>query len=123
MSDFLQGAMDWLAAGHKKDCPLSATYTRGAVATALTISIGRTVFESIRQGGARIEFGEIDFFINVADLVISGAATTPAEGDRIAATIRGLAYTFEVKAPGSEPAWRYSDNYRTRFRVHCKQVG
>lgn len=122
MSDFLQDGMDWLAAGHKRDCPLSATYTRGATTITLTISPGRTIFASNRQGGARIEFGEIDFLIDVADLVI-GSATAPAEGDRLAVTIRGIVYAFEIMPVSGEPAWRYSDQYRTRFRIHCKEVG
>lgn len=123
MNDFLQRGLDWLNTTLKANCPLSATYTRGSDSIPLTIRIGRTVFVSNRQGGTRIEFGEIDFLITATDLVVAGIATTPAEGDRITATIRGNGYTFELMAPGGEPAWRYSDAYRTAFRVHCKQVG
>lgn len=119
MSDFLQDGLDWLAAGHKRDCPLAAAYTRGNETISVTASIGRTIFTSNRQDKARIEFGDIDFLIDVADLASLGV---PSEGDRLAVTIRGVAYTFEIMPVIGEPAWRYSDNYRTRFRVHCKEV-
>lgn len=123
MGDFLQRGMDWLNETHKENCSFEATYTRGGVSITITVRLGRTVFASNRQGGARIEFGEMDFLIDVADLVISGSATRPAEGDRLAIVIRGTAYTFEIMPISGEPAWRFSDEYRMCFRIHCKEVG
>lgn len=123
MTDFMLWGMDWLNETLKANCPVEATYTRGGVSIAIVVRLGRTIFASNRQCGVRIEFGEIDFLIDAADLVISGAATKPAEGDRIAITLRGSAYTFEILPISGEPAWRWSDEYRTCFRVHCKEVG
>jgi hypothetical protein len=44
---------------------------------------------------------------------------TPARGDQV--TEAGVG-TFELAAPGGEPHWRYSDQTRTLYRVHCKRV-
>lgn len=123
IDDFMLWGMDWLNETLKANCPVEATYTRGGETIAIVVRLGRTIFASNRQGGPRIEFGEIDFLIDAADLVLNESRTQPAEGDRIALTLRSIAYTFEILPVGGEPAWRWSDEYRTCYRVHCKEVG
>lgn len=46
----------------------------------------------------------------------------PAKGDRITETIAGVACVFEVMPTDIAKEWVYSDNERTRFRVHTKRV-
>lgn len=46
----------------------------------------------------------------------------PAKGDRITETIAGVVCVFEVMSTDIAKEWTYSDNERTRFRVHTKRV-
>ncbi len=99
-------------------------YARPAQGQQVTVPawVGRTLFKQMPQAGAsgaQVVWGERDYLIPVGSLVLGGAATLPARGDRI--TEAGVG-TFEVVAPGNEPFWRYSDQTRTVFRVHVKRV-
>ena len=53
--------------------------------------------------------------------------TLPKAGDRIKEASgegRGsTSYIYEVLAPETEPAYRFSDPYRRTLRIHTKQVG
>jgi len=96
-------------------------YRRGNTTIDLTnlAWTGRTVFASNLEGGARIEFGDRDYLIAVADLTFG----EPRTGDRITETVGGVDYTFEVMTPDTgEPSWRFSDQGRTVYRLHTKQV-
>ncbi len=96
-------------------------YTRGAVSVDLTGKawVGRTVFASNLDGGARVEWGDRDYLIPVADLAMG----SPQMGDRVTETIGGVDVVFEVQTPDTgEPAERFSDQGRTVYRVHTKQV-
>lgn len=103
----------------------TVTYTRksDAATVALTAWVGNTLYalEKSEPGATRV-WGERDYFLAVADLVIASATFTPARGDRITETINGTATTFELSTPTGEPAWRYSDQTRQIYRLHCKRV-
>jgi hypothetical protein len=55
--------------------------------------------------------------------VLQGNPILPSRGDIIRETDGDSVYIYEVMAPGSEPAWRWSDDYRTTLRIHTKYVG
>jgi len=96
------------------------TYARGAQTLAVTGWAGRQVYSSQLEGGRRLEYGERDYLVAVADLVALG---DPAIGDRITETINGAAVVFEVATPtNGEPHARYSDQTRLLWRIHVKQV-
>ena len=77
------------------------------------------MFASNLIDGARIEFGDRDYLITAADLTFG----EPALGDRITESIGSEgSRTFEVMTPNTgEPAWRYSDQGRTVWRIHTKE--
>lgn len=104
----------------------TVTYARGAERVDLTNKAwcGRTLFSRSPQeaGGAAVVWGDRDYLIPVADLVLGGTAVTPKRGDRIEETVGGTVVTFEVQSPLAEPEWRYSDQTRTVYRVHTKKV-
>lgn len=101
---------------------VTVTYTRGAESATLTAWVGSTLFaRTLDEPGASVVRGERDYLIPVASLVLGGS-TTPQKGDRITETIGGAAVTFELQTPTGEPAWRYSDADRARYRVHMKKV-
>jgi len=100
------------------------TYTRGAESVTLTAWPGETLFAlSAPTGAARVAWGDADWLIEAADLVIGGQAIKPLKGDRVSATINGEACAFEVATPTGETPWRWSDHMgRTRIRAHTKRV-
>lgn len=103
---------------------VSLTYSRGALSAPLTTAwVGRTLFAGQSQSsGARAEWGERDYLIPVASLALGGVLVTPSKNDRITETIGGVPVVFELQTPTGEPCWRFSDMYRTLYRVHCKRV-
>jgi hypothetical protein len=107
---------------------VAVTYTRlvGGVEreVALTGWLGNTLFAGLTEQDVSVQWGEIDVLFVAADLVLpTTGATTPHAGDRLAFTLQGTAMVFEVASPDTgEPAWRWSDHFRTRLRVHCKRV-
>ncbi len=119
----MQAGQAALIARQKATNGVEVTYTRGSDVITITVWPGNTVYRRNTQDNAAILFGERDYLIAVADLVISGQPITPKKGDRIAEVIDGQTVTFEVMpAADSEPVWRYSDKTRMLFRVHCKRV-
>lgn len=120
MSNLFAKAREWLGTAVQEAAGVTVAYTRGVTSITLTAVVGRTVFVSNAEGAPRVQFGERDYLIEVADLTLG----TPKLGDRITETIDGTAVVFEVQEPeAGEPAWRYSDQGRTRYRVHTKRPG
>jgi len=114
----------WLNNSLQGAAGVSLTYTRGAQSVTLTGWVGRTAFaQAGGQGGAAVIWGDRDYLFPAADLILGGSVVTPQRGDRITEIIAGTTLTFEVIAPGNEPAWRYSDAGRQTLRVHTKKVG
>jgi hypothetical protein len=118
----MQAATAALISRMKATNGVEVTYTRGEDAVELTAWPGRTVFKRNMQEAAAILFGERDYLMAAAELVIGGSMVTPKKGDRITETIDGQLVTFEVQAPSDEPVWRYSDKTRMVLRIHCKRV-
>lgn len=108
---------------------VTITYTRGAESVTIAADepgaawVGNTLFARVvDEPGAAVLWGERDYIIPAASLVIGGELTRPQKGDRIAETIDGAELVFELQTPTGEPAWRYSDADRQRYRVHMKKV-
>lgn len=102
---------------------VTVTYTRGAESVTLTAWVGNTLFaRTLDEPGASRVWGERDYLIPVADLILGGVLTKPAKGDRITEVIDGVTLVLELQTPTGEPAWRYSDADRQRVRIHTKKV-
>lgn len=76
-------------------------------------TIGKTIFK-LDNGYGVVYEESTDFLISVALLL-----DQPRKGDKI--LWREVEY--EVLAPDNEPVWRYSDPYKTTYRIHSKRVG
>lgn len=104
---------------------LEVTYSRGATNIDIAAAdglvwAGEARFAVNDQGGARIVHGERVYMI-LADAL--GVLGEPEEGDRVYETVGGEDCTFEVAQPGTgDPAVRWSDPARTRWRVYTKRV-
>lgn len=99
------------------------TYQRKADASTTDLTgvawPGRTLFSRVgKEGAAAVVWGDRDYLIPVTAL-----GAEPARGDRITEVLNGESVTFEVRSPTvGEPEWRYSDEARTAYRVHCVEV-
>lgn len=102
---------------------VTVTYTRlGVGSVTLTAWVGRTQ-DAAEGENIRIEFGDRDYLIEAADLVLGGVAVEPKDADRITETINGTSVTFEVMPLNTGSAgWRWSDDGRTAYRLHTKRV-
>ena len=98
----------------------TVSYRRGTVTVDVIAAMGQSVYESENADGLTAELHTADFIIALSDLAKFGE---PQENDEIDATLMdGKTATFIVTAPVPEPPWRYSDNYRSHYRVHTKRV-
>ena len=98
------------------------TYARGALSAELPATIGKTVFELDTGRGVLEKTESRDFLVRACDLVLDGSETLPRRGDHIREESGAVVYVYEVMAPGKEPTWRWSDDYRRTLRIHTKQV-
>jgi hypothetical protein len=123
MSNLLQSGSAWLAAQQKTNASTLVTYQRGGAAgqtVQVSVAIGRTEQETVSNEGAIVETQTKDFLIVAADLVLSSIAVQPKAGDQIVWT-DGSVYEVMDMGAGIGP-WRWSDDYRIRYRIHTKQV-
>lgn len=124
MPNLLQNGVAWLASQQKANAAALVTYWRGGVGTGSSCPINATFGETRSRGvdanGFEIEVRIRDYLILTADLVLSGSVATPVNGDQIQ---EADGTVYEVAKPDTnEPAWRWSDPFRTRLRVHTKRV-
>lgn len=73
---------------------------------------------------SRVDREKRDFLVVASTLVLAGRLALPEPGDTVTETVPdGRRFKFEVRANGSEPAYRWADPQRTLLRVHTVPVG
>lgn len=122
MADLLEQGATWLDDQRHQHMTQTVTYTRGADSVAIAATVGRTEFEQADEFGVIHRIESRDYLVRASDLVLGGGQALPQAGDQIRETDGATSYVYEVMAPGSEPAFRYSDPYRKTLRVHTKHV-
>lgn len=129
MADLIRAGAKMLNRVQREHCAQEITYQRGSDSVTLATTIGSSSGFSTREYGVREPWFARDYLIAVADLVLDGDRVEPQRGDRIVETFLDeddevlATLTHEVLAPSEEePAWRYSDEHRIRYRIHTKQV-
>lgn len=122
MNNLFARARDWLGPKLEESAGGTGTLSRGGQSTAgVPFVVGQVAFRSEADGGARVQVGDRDYLIAVAEYTIGGAAVKPELGDRFQED--GAAQVWEIQdVPTGEPAWRYSDPERTCYRIHVKRV-
>lgn len=119
MTDLIESGLSWLRTQRKAQMGRTVVYSRGDDEVEVTATPGQTIVRLSQGAGVEIRERIQDWIIDVADLVLDGAAVEPREGDRITES----GNVFEVmKPPGQEPPWRYTDSYRAAYRIHVKEV-
>lgn len=115
MVDLLQTA---LAALPKLIPRRKVGYQRGDEQIWIDATVGRTALYYVDESGVR-QFGEIrDYLIVPAELAFHGVEVEPEEDDLIIDTEDGNRI-FHIMADSGE-VWRYTDRYRTMYRIHTK---
>jgi len=96
---------------------------KGKTPITITAAVGRSNIDTnqIGDGTARLDRGEREYLIEVADLVDGDGPFVPTIGDLYAETISGVAYVFECMRSNDLPAWDWHDSGRTTVRVRTKQ--
>jgi hypothetical protein len=95
-------------------CTSAVIYRRPPDDRSLLATYGRTDVEVTDESGMTITTGVWDFLILAGDLGL-----VPRPGDQIVTDGR----TYEVMRLGGDGCWRWSDPYRTTYRIHTKEIG
>jgi hypothetical protein len=93
--------------------PIDAVYGRAAEAAE----------ERNAAGLVRVEFGEREFIVRAADVIIAGAVVEPQPGARIHVYDVDAAETvFEVMPTADGKCWRPLDAEGRMIRIHTKRA-
>jgi hypothetical protein len=120
MPDFIQNAMQRLAAIQKEHAAQTITYRRGDNAVSLTAMPAQARYEGQNEQGIVVELVVQDFVFDAADLLMGGSAPAvvlPRDGDVI--DWGGRSYLV-TPLPGQR-CYR-TDCYAARLRVHTKEI-
>ncbi len=123
MGYLLEKSSAWLEGMREKHCTRPVTYCRSGECVTVLATVGKTVFQIARDYGPFERFESRDYLVTAAELVLQGNLILPSRGDTIRETDGGKTYEYEVMAPGGEPDWRWSDDYRQTLRIHTKRIG
>lgn len=117
----MQDAMARLWARQSARNGVTVAYSRKADTANFTALIGSTLLRVMDMTGAvRTVRTDRDFLIAVA--AFKPVFGEPKESDRISETINGVTAVYEVLPYGDEPGFRYSDEFRTVYRIHAKRI-
>lgn len=129
MADLLRAGVKMLNSLQRESCSQSVTYQRGSDSVTVRATISSSRGETQLEYGVRETWEARDFLISCDDLVLDGDRVEPAEGDRIVESALNESdevvstETYVVLPPNEhEPAWRYSDEHRLRYRIHTKPL-
>jgi hypothetical protein len=105
----------------KRAVAVDVTIQRGDDSVTTTAGLGQSRFELV-QGDVIKDVRSLDLLIAIDDYDLGDGAVTPAEGDRYEVDDGVTVITLEACPYPPEPAWRYTDRFRTAYRIHTKQV-
>lgn len=115
----LSAGMARLAARQLEVNGESITYTRGGESLSLTAVRGRTRNPAeTTNNRTTVRSSDIDWLIDPATIVFSGAVSEPLKGDRI--TVGSEVYEVWSTVSG-EDCWTPSDSYGHMIRVHTRR--
>ncbi len=113
-NDLLRKGAAWLEQMRTAHCTSPVVYQRSPASYELQATFGRTTYEVADEAGLTVQAQAWDFLILAADLPME-----PKPGDLITAQGR----EYQVLNLGGDGCWRWSDPYRTTYRIHTKDIG
>ena len=123
MTDLLQQGQAWLSKKLTQFASREVIFRRGDSEFKVTATIGKTVAEQDSGDGLILKAEIRDYLINTSDLALSGERILPKRGDQIIEDHDGQYHVYEVLPIGNQRAWRYSDPFRIKLRIHTKRIG
>lgn len=69
-----------------------------------------------------VVYAERDYLVAVADLAVGAVPFEPVRGDRISEVVGDVTTVYEVLPAFGDEEARYSDQGRTLWRIHAKEV-
>lgn len=116
----LSDGSSWLSDVFRADEDISVEYTISELDEKLTIqaTVGAQTVELEPGVFATQRTQNRDFLVDREDLVFFGSEYIPVPGDRVAYTLQGTIYTYEVMEVPGEGAWRWHDDYHKTYRIH-----
>jgi hypothetical protein len=122
MPNLLKIGAEWLAEQLAAHAAETVYFHRPPVASgsasAIPAVLGRSEFDVDQGDGGLVRIIAHDFIVAVADFEFG----EPAEGDRFIVGTLGAGEVYEAMSIPGEPAWRYTDEFRTQYRIHTKHV-
>ena len=119
----LSDAVAGLAATLKAVAGESVRYSRGSTTSdPITAVSDVQTYEVLDQQGVPISVLSYDFLFTTTDIVIGSAQVEPRPGDRIAATLNGVACVFEGMPLGTQPCAEWAEPDGIMLVVHTKRV-
>lgn len=98
------------------------TIRRGNFSATVTAVIGQTIFDGQTDVGIT-QFRSRDFLIVAADYNFGAGPVEPDRSDLIDETVPGAkVIRHEVLPEHNAEPWRWSDESRTTYRIHTKQI-
>lgn len=116
MGDLLRQGSQWLEQMRTAHCSSPVTYRRDTTAWSVSATFGRTAYEVADESGLTVG-SHVWAFLILAEVL---PGIEPKPGDVIAADGR----RYEVLPLGEDVrGWRWSDPYRTTYRIHTRDIG
>lgn len=120
--NMMKSGSDWLMGKLKSHAGTTISLRRAQVlTTGVTATVGSTQHNQLDDLGGIVYWESRDYLIDADDYVFT-TASEPKRGDIIIETIDGHDVEFEVMGDGGATAWRWSDDYHTKYRVHTQRV-
>jgi hypothetical protein len=118
MADLLASGAAWLAGQLAGSAGRQVRYVRGSSSSAITATVGRSMFEAANQSGVLEQWESRDFVVTTTAFPFG----VPQRHDRVVDTLGGSDVTYEVSSPRGVPVWHYGDGFRATMRIHTKAI-
>lgn len=83
---------------------------------------GSSTFETLDANGAVVLIRSQDFLILADDYDFGDGPVEPARGDLVTLAQADGDHVYELLDLASAPAWRWSDPFQVRLRIHTKEI-
>ena len=108
----------WLSSTLKANAGEVIAYSRGVISTeGMTVTRGRTAFETTDTDGFIITSHSVDWLILASDLVLDGEVVLPDVRDYVTDS-DGRIYTVLILPGGTH--YRFQDPQQTMLRIHTR---
>lgn len=87
-----------------------------------TAGMGESRFELMSEEILLDEHQTVDFIVDPSELNFGAGAVEPKDGWTITVDDGSTVAKYEIMPAGGEAAWRWTDRYRTNYRIHTKRI-